>query len=75
MSKKCNVIATDSSNETVQLFVDTDETDVNNWLKEYCEPCDGVFDPGYWLKGFELPEMGLPYRCQGWLIKVYKEEA
>lgn len=70
---KCNVSAKDCNNNIVQLFLNEDEAVVNAWLEEYCQPCDDVFDPGYWLKGFELPEMGLEYRCQGWLINVYKE--
>lgn len=72
--KKYNVIAQDANNDQVQLFIQADEKTFLNFINEYCENHKDLQNESYrWLKGYELPEYNLPYRCQGWLIKFYAE--
>ena len=71
--KKYNAMAQDANNNLVQIFVEVDEATLNEFLNDYCDIDQRNLDPwdkNYrWLKDYELPEYGIPYRAHGWIIR------
>lgn len=70
--KKYKVFATDCNCNTVPIFSEIDDRGLNEFLNDYCRNGKNDIDPwdkNYrWLKDYELPEFGIPYRAEGWTV-------
>lgn len=70
LTVKYNVVAQDANLDEYLLLSGIDEASLRVFLNEYCTEDINPFDTLYrWLKDFELPEYGLPYRANGWLVR------
>lgn len=64
------VKAQDANLNEYLILSDISREDLDEFITNYCSKADDPWDDYYWLNDNELPECGLPYRSNGWIIRI-----